>query len=515
MSRRFRIPVILALAVFSSTLWISTNSAQVPATAPAQVNPFLQASTLALQAPPFDRIKDSDYEPALEEGMKRQRAEIDAIANSKEPATFANTIEAMERSGELLTRVTKVFFNLAQSNTNDIIQKIESDEAPKLAAHQDSIYMNPKLFLRVKRLYDRRASLGLGPEAKYLVERYHLNFVRAGALLSEEDKARLRALNEEESKLSTQFRQQVLADTDASAVVVENQSQLAGLTDGDIAAAAEAAQGKGLSGKWLLRLQNTTQQPVLNRIQDRSLRTRIFTASVQRGNHGGPNDTKAIVERLAQLRAQKAKLLGYPTYAAYALDDQMAKTPQAAEKLMTDLVPASTAKARAEAAKMQEIIDRQNGGFKLGPQDWQFYAEKARKAEYDLDESQLKPYFEFNRVLQDGVFYAANQMYGLTFKERHDLPVYQPDVRVFDVFDVDGTQLALFYGDYFARPNKSGGAWMDSFVDQSGLLGTKPVVVNVLNITKPVAGRLRCSAMTRSQRCSTSSAMRCRGCSPT
>jgi peptidyl-dipeptidase Dcp len=495
MFKRSRVLLIVILAILHGAFWVPSHSAQAgqaaqaPATAQAQANPFFQASTLALQAPPFDKIQDSDYQPAIEEGRKRQRAEIDAIADSKEPPTFANTIEAMERSGELLTRASKVFFNLAQSNTNETMQKIESDEAPKLAAHQDAIYMNPKLFARVKELYDRRTSLGLSPEAKYLVERYHRNFVRAGALLSEADKNELRALNEEESTLSTEFRQKVLADTDASAVVVDDKSQLAGLTEGDLATASETAREKGLTGKWMLRLQNTTQQPILNRLQDRSLRTRVFRASSERGNHGGPNDTRKIVDRLAQLRSQRAKLLGYATYAAFALDDQMAKTPQAAEKLMTDLVPAATAKARDEAAKMQAIIDGQNGGFKLGPQDWQFYAEKVRKAEFDLDESQLKPYFEMNRVLQDGVFYAANRMYGLTFKERHDLPVYQPDVRVFDVLDANGKQLALFYSDYFARPNKSGGAWMDTFVDQCGLLATKPVVVNVLNITKPAAGQ--------------------------
>ena len=489
MVRRFTVLTALSLALFCTSSWIATpQQAPKPATL-AQSNPFAAASTLPFQAPPFDKIKDGDYQPAIEQGMKLQRAEIDAIANSSAPPTLANTIEAMERSGQLLTRVTKVFFNLTQSNTNDTLQKVESDEAPRLAAHQDAIFMNPKLFARVKVLYNGRPSLGLNPEAKYLVERYYLNFVRAGALLSDSDKAKLRALNEEESKLTTQFRQKVLADTDASAVVVDNKALLAGLAEDDLAAAAQAAKDKRLQGKWLLRLQNTTQQPVLDRLQNRDLRTRVFKASDERGSHPGPNNTKAIVERLAQLRAEKAKLLGYQTYAAYALDDQMAKTPQAAEKLMTDLVPASTAKASDEAAKMQHLIDNAKGGFTLGPQDWEYYAEKVRKAEYDLDESQIKPYFELERVLHDGVLFAANRMYGLTFKERHDIPVYQPDVRVFEVFDADGTSLAIFYGDYFARPNKSGGAWMDSFVDQSKLLDTKPAVVNVMNFTKPAAGQ--------------------------
>ena len=368
MNRRLSLLVAAALAFLSSSsrpaavaLHAGRPVAATSQAAIATANPFFAASTLPFQAPPFDRIKDADYQPAIEEGMKRQRAEIEAIADDPAAPTFANTIEAMERTGDLLTRASKVFFNLTQSNTNDTLQKIETEEAPKLAAHQDAIYMNPKLFARVKTIYDTRASLHLAPEAAFFVERYYRNFVRAGALLGDADKATLRALNEEESKLTTDFRQRVLADTDASAVVVDDKAQLAGLSDEDVAAAAEAAKDRKLDGKWLLRLENTTQQPILDRLQNRALRTRVFQASVQRGNHGGPNDTKAITERLAQLRAQKANLLGFANYAAYSLDDQMAKTPQAAEKLMTELVPAATAKAREEAAKMQTIIDRDEG----------------------------------------------------------------------------------------------------------------------------------------------------------
>jgi peptidyl-dipeptidase Dcp len=452
-------------------------------------NPFAEPSTLPFQAPAFDRIKDSDYQPAIEEGMRRQIAEVETIANDPSAPTFANTIEAMERTGMLLTRAAKVFFNLAQSNTNDTIQKVEAEESPKLAAHSDAIYLNPKLFARVKALYDTRDTLGLDAEQKFLVERYYRNFVRAGALLSDADKATLRALNQEESTLSTQFREKVLADTAASAIVVDNVKDLDGLSEGDIAAAAQAAKDRKLEGKWVLTLRNTTQQPALASLKNRAIRQRLFNASVQRGSHGGANDTTALISRMAQLRAQRAKLLGYPNYAAYSLDDQMAKTPENAIKLLTDLVPASTQKARDEAAKMQKLIDKQHGGFQLTGADWDFYAEQVRKAEYDLDESQVKPYFELDRVLHDGVFFAANQLYGLTFKERKDIPVYQPDVRVFEVFDADGHSLALFYGDYFARDNKSGGAWMDSFVDQSGLFGTKPVVFNVTNFTKPSPGQ--------------------------
>ncbi len=477
--------IVTSIALLTLTLTAYTQ----PAAPPARPNPLFAASPLQYQAPPFDGIKDTDYQPAIEEGMKRQLVEIDAIAGNAAPPTFANTIEAMERSGELLTRAAKIFFALTQSNTNDAFQKIEAEESPKLAAHQDAIYMNPKLYARVKAIYDKRATSGLDAESQYLVERYYKNFVRAGAQLNDADQATLRALNQEESTLTTKFREHVLADTDASAIVVDTKDELAGLPDSDIAAAAARAKERKLEGKYVLTLQNTTQQPALTYLQNRAVRERLFNASVQRGNHGGPNDTKAIITRLAQLRATKAKLLGFPTYAAYSLDDQMAKTPEIAIKLMSGMVPASTAKARGEAAKMQKVIDAEKGGFQLGPQDWELYAEKVRKAEYDLDESQVRPYFELDNVLQNGVFFAANQLYGLTFKERHDIPVYQPDVRVFEVFDADGKSMAFYYGDYFARSNKSGGAWMDSFVDQSGLIGTRPVVFNVTNFTKPAAGQ--------------------------
>jgi peptidyl-dipeptidase Dcp len=485
-----------ALVLLSLSLAMPAASRPLPpAAAPpaAGVNPFFSPSPLPFQAPPFDRIQDADYKPAIEEGMKRHLAEIRRIADDPEPPTFANTIEAMERAGELLTRVSNVFFRLTQSNTNEAMQKIEAEESPRLAAHQDEISLDPKLFARVKALYDRRDALHLDRESRYLLERYYLDFVRAGALLSPADQATLRALNQEESKLTTQFQNRVLADTNASAVVVGEPAELAGLPPGDLAAAAQQAKERGLAGKWVLALQNTTQQPALTWLSNRALRQRLLEASTARGDHGGPNDTRALVTRLAQERAARAKLLGYPTYAAYQLADQMAKTPAKAEGLMTDLVPAATAKARAEAARIQQAIDAQHeagtGGFQLGPEDWQLYAEQVRKADYDLDESQLRPYFELDRVLHDGVFFAANQLYGLTFKERKDIPVYQPDVRVFEVFDADGSSLALFYADYFARSSKSGGAWMDSFVDQSALKSTRPVVFNICNFTKPAAGQ--------------------------
>ena len=471
-----------------SPAWALCACALVSAGTPPGA-PFMKPSPLPFHAPQFDRIHDGDYLPAMEAGMKAQLAQIQKIADNPAPPTFENTLVAMERSGAELTRVTKVFFAITQSNTNPDLQKVEAEVAPELAAHSDEIYLNAKLFGRVKAIYDQRAHLKLSPEGRELVERDYLNFVRAGALLPDAEKTKLRALNQEESKLTTEFQNRLLAATKDGALVVSDRASLKGLSDGEIDAAAAAAKGRGLDGKFVLPLQNTTQQPALASLADRSIRERLFKASVDRASLGNGDDTRAIVLRLAQLRAEKAHLLGFKDYATYALADQMAKTPEAAEKLMTSLVPAATAKARAEAAKMQALIDKQGGGFQLAAWDWQYYAEQVRKAEFDLDEAQIKPYFELNRVLQDGVFYAANKLYGLTFKERHDLPAYNPDVRVFEVFDADKKPLALFYADYFKRDNKAGGAWMDSFVDQSGLLNAKPVVFNVCIFTQPAPGQ--------------------------
>ncbi|MBC7991278.1 MAG: peptidyl-dipeptidase Dcp [Luteimonas sp.] len=456
---------------------------------PASDNPLLSPSTLPFQAPPFDKIKDADYRPAFEEGMKQHLAEVRKIADNPEPATFANTIEAMERTGQTLTRVSRIFFGLVQADTNDERQAIQTEMAPKLAAHQDEINLDPKLFARVKTIYDERDKLELDPVQKRLVERHYEELVRAGAQLSEGDKATLRKLNVEETTLSTDFHNKLVAAAAAGAVVVDDKAKLAGLSDGDIASAAQDAKARKLDGKWLLALQNTTQQPVLVSLKDRDLRTKVLAASETRTEHADANDTRKVIQRLAQLRAERAKLLGFPNFAAYQLGDQMAKTPEVAEKLLTDTVPAATAKARSEIAKMQAVIDQQKGGFKLTAADWDFYAEQVRKAEFDLDESQIKPYFELNNVLQNGVFHAATQLYGITFKERKDIPTYNPDMHVYEVFDKDGSSLALFYTDYFKRDSKSGGAWMDVFVEQDGLTGTKPVVYNVCNFTKPAPGQ--------------------------
>ncbi len=452
-------------------------------------NPFSVESTLPYHAPRFDLIRNEHYQPALEEGMRQQLAEIDAIAKQTEAPTFDNTIVAMEKSGALLTRVAKTFFGVIAANTNDTLQKVQDAEAPKLAAHNDAIYLNDQLYRRVKSVYDHRADSSVSSEQKALIERYNRDFVRAGAQLSEADKVRMRAINQELSKLSTDFSNKLLAGTKVGALVVDNVSQLDGLTAAEINTAAEAAKQRGLTGKWVLPLRNTTQQPAQAELKNRAVRQKLFEQSTLRTSRGDSNDTKRTIRRMSELRAEKAQLLGYPTWATYALVTQGAKTPENAIKLLTDLAPPATARARTEAADMQKLIDAQGGGFKLQPWDWQYYSEQVRKAKYDLDESQIMPYFELNSVLQNGVFYAANKLYGLTFKERHDIPVYHPDVRVFEVFDADGSSLALFYADYFKRDNKSGGAWMDQFVDQSGLTGWKPVVYNVANFTKPAPGQ--------------------------
>jgi peptidyl-dipeptidase Dcp len=451
-------------------------------------NPFYAPSTLPFQAPPFDKIKDSDYQPAIEAGIAEQMKEVEAIADNAAAPTFDNTVVALEKTGQLLNRVTQVFFGVTGANTNPTLQDVQSAVAPKLAAANDAIYLNSKLFARVKAVYDERAALKLTGEDLRLVEYDYKFFVHSGAALSDADKVKLKKLNEEEATLSNDFIVKLLAATKAGAYSTTDKNALAGLTDAQIAAAAEAAQGRKVAG-YVLPLQNTTQQPDLAMMSNREARKAMFEDSWTRAEKGDANDTRATIARIAQIRGEKAQLLGFPNYAAWNLQDQMAKTPATAVKFMDDLVPASTAKAAGEAKDIQALIDAQKGGFTLAPWDWEFYSEQVRKAKYDLDESQVKPYFELNNVLQSGVFYAATQLYGITFKERHDIPVYNPDVRVFEVYDTNGKPLALWYCDYFKRDNKSGGAWMSEFVGQSKLLGTLPVVYNVANFPKPVAGQ--------------------------
>jgi peptidyl-dipeptidase Dcp len=478
--------VLLSVMTVGVMVLGGSTVAQTQAFGPG--NPFYAASTLPYQAPPFDRIHDGDYQPAIEAGIEQQREEIAAIANSSAPPTFENTIVAMERMGQLLTRVTMVFDAITQANQNDVLQKVQEIEAPRRQALQDEIFLNAKLFARVRALYEKRAELNLDPESMRLLEYDYQQFVKAGANLSEADKAKLKALNQEESVLSTSFTNKLMAAAKAGAYTTKDRAALDGLREAQITAAGEAAAARKMPG-YLIPLQNTTQQPDLSDLTVRGSRQAVFENSWTRAERGDENDTRATIARLAQLRAEKAKLLGFPNYAAWALQDQMAKTPEAALKFMNALVPAATAKAQGEAKEIQALIDAQKGGFALEPWDWNFYSEQVRKAKYDLDESQVKPYFELNRVLEDGVFYAAHELYGITFKERKDIPVYQPDVRVFEVFDVDGKPMALAYFDYFKRDNKDGGAWMSEFVGQTKLLGTLPVIYNVANFSKPAAGQ--------------------------
>ncbi|WP_229726718.1 peptidyl-dipeptidase Dcp [Sphingomonas alpina] len=476
---------LLTTTALVATLW----SAPAGSATPARTNPFATASTLPYQAPDFRKIKTSDYLPAFAQGMKQQLVEIAIIANNPAAPTFDNTIAALERSGQMLGRVSQVFSALSSADTNDALQAIDTEISPKLTAHSDAIYLNARLFARVKALYDQKATLTLTQEQAQLLEVDYQQFVRAGAQLSAADQTSLRALNTQISSLQTAFQQKLLAATKAGGLVVDDVKKLDGLGADGIAAAAKAASDRGLKGKWVLPLQNTTQQPALASLTDRTTRQALFEKSWTRTEQGDANDTRATVAELAVLRAQKAKLLGFPTFADYVLVDQMAKTPGAASNFLKQFGPALSAKQRSEAAAIQAQIKATGGDFELKPWDWDFYSEQVRKAKYDLDGEQLKPYFEIDKVLKDGVFYAANQLYGISFKERKDIPVYNPDVRVFEVSEANGTTIGLMYFDYWKRDNKSGGAWMSNFVGQSKLLGTKPVIYNVANFTKPAAGK--------------------------
>ena len=451
-------------------------------------NPLLTESSLPYHVPPFDRIKDEHFAPAMEKGMREELKEVEVVANNSEKPTFENTIVALERTGRLLDRAERTFDNLNACNTNPTLQKIETEMAPKLAAHRDAIHLNSKLFARVQELYDNRDKLGLDPESAYLLERYYKDFVRAGAKLSDPDKEKLKKINSELATLQTQFEQNVLKEKNASSIVVDRKEDLAGLSDNQMASLTNAAKAEHKEGKFVIQLQNTTGQPLLGSLQNRPLHERIMQTSLGRNSKGGEFDTRNIVIRTAQLRAEKAKLLGYSNWAAYQLEDQTAHNVPTVNKLLADLAPPAVANAKREAADMQKIVDEEKGGFQVASWDWDFYSEKVRKARYAFDESELRPYYELNHVIIDGVFFAAGKLYGLTFKERHDIPVYQPDVRVFEVYDRDGKPLALFLGDYYARPSKRGGAWMNAYVQQNDLFATKPVVANHLNIPKPPPG---------------------------
>ena len=453
-------------------------------------NPFAAPSTLPFQAPPFDKIEDTHYLPAIEAGMLQQRIEIDAIANASAPATFENTLVAMEKSGRLLTRVMTAFSAVTGANTNAALQEIKTTVAPLLAAHHDAILLNPSLFARVSAVYNQRESLSLDPESLRLLEITYDGFIHSGANLSEADKTRLKQLNEEASTLSTAFLTKLLAAAKESLFTTTDPTALDGLSEAQLAAAAELAKSRNLEG-WALPIQNTTQQDFFDSLANRETRKALFELSWSRTQHEDANDTTAIISRLAQLRAERAQLLGFPTYAAWKLHDQMAKTQQTALEFLSGLVTKAVALVHTEAADLQALINSQNPDqpFKLEPWDWKFYAEQVRKTRFAIDEAAIKPYFELNTVLEKGVFYAATELFGITFKERHDIPVYHPTVRVFELTDADGAPLALFYSDPFKRDNKNGGAWMSSLVGQSRLLETLPVIYNVSNVPPPAEGQ--------------------------
>ncbi|MDB6093556.1 MAG: Peptidyl-dipeptidase Dcp [Verrucomicrobia bacterium] len=477
--------LLFAAACLASNLPAAETAAPVSVSS----NPLLVESTLPYHLPAFDRIKDEHFAPAFAANMAAQLQEVDAIARNPEKPTFENTIVALDRTGLLLKRTRDIFSNLASANTNPALQKIEEDISPKLAAQTDAIQLNAALYARIKALYDQRETLGLDAESKWLLERYNRDFVRGGAKLSAADKEKLKVLNADLAALQTTFMQNVQKEKNADSLVVDTREELAGLTDSEVSAAAANAAAEGKPGKFSIALLNTTGQPLLANLKNRAVREHLMAASLARGSHGGPYDNREVVKQLARKRAEHAVLLGYASHAAYQLDDQTAKDVDTVNKLLAQLGKPAVANAKLEAANIQAIIDRERGRFQVASYDWTLYSEKVRKIFYSFDESQLKPYFEMNHVLVDGVFFAANKLYGITFKERHDLPVYHPDVRVFEVFDADGSPLALFLVDYYARPSKRGGAWMNEYVSQSTLLGAKPVVANHLNIPKPPDGQ--------------------------
>ena len=493
-------PIACALALAIATALAgcvttpATPAQEAPMPAIAYSGPFAAPSTLDLNYPRFDLIKDSDFAPAFDAGMAIQLQEIAAIANNREPATFQNTIVAMEKTGQLLDRATSVFFNLVGTDKNDARDKLQTEYAPKFSAHRDAIALNPALFARIKGLYDARAGLGLDPVDLRLLEKRYTDFVRAGAALSDAQKARIREINTEMSKLGTQFSQNVLAEVNDSAIVVDTRAELAGMSDEQIAAAAEAAKARGMEGKYVIALLNTTGQPALAQLQNRALRERLHKASVARGSRGNQYDNTAIVSRVLKLRAERAALMGYDTSANFVLAEETAANQANVNRMLRELAPKAVANARREAAELQAMIDKEQKAkgqptFKLEPWDWAYYSEKVRQEKFAFDESQLKPYFEMKNVLENGVFFAATQQFGITFKERTDLPKYHPDTWIYDVYDKDGSLLSLFIFDPYARASKRGGAWMNTYVGQSALMGEKPVVANHLNIPKPSAGK--------------------------
>lgn len=450
-------------------------------------NPFFESSLLPYQAPRFDEINDGHYRPAFDEAIRQKRAEIDAIVAQTAAPDFNNTVLALEKSGAMLSRVSSVFFAMTSAHTNDDLQELEEQISTELAALANDIWLNDTLFSRVESVWQDCAALDA--ESRRLAEETYQHFVLAGARLNDAEKAELKALNTEAATLTSQFNQRLLAATKAGGLVVDYAHQLDGLSPDEIATAAHAAAEKGLNDRWLIPLLNTTQQPALSALRDRQTRENLFNAGWTRTQKGDENDTRALILRLTALRARQAKLLGFEDYASWSIADQMAKTPAAALAFMRGIVPAARTRATLEQADIQKVIDDEQAGFTVQAWDWAFYAERVRQAKYALDESQIKPYFALNTVLQDGVFWAASQLFGLRFVERFDIPVYHPDVRVWEIFDHTGEGMALFYGDFFARESKAGGAWMGNFVEQSYEFASRPVIYNVCNYQKPANGQ--------------------------
>ncbi|MDR6465608.1 M3 family metallopeptidase [Chryseobacterium sediminis] len=480
--------LISALAFNQSCTTMKQTDIQqeLPAPDPSlSSNPFMKKSKLQYEAPEFDKIKNEHFKPAFEYGLKQHEAEIVKIANNPAAPTFENTIVALEKSGEVLRRAQIVFSNLTSANTNPTLQALDEEYAPIFAAHSDKLYLNENLYKRIQAIKED----GLDSESKRLVQYYKQNFEIAGANLSAADKEKLKQLNQELASLSTQYSNKLLEARKQGGVFFSDAKELDGLSADEIAAAAADAKTAGQPGKYLLALQNTTQQPLLQNLKNRATREKLFKASWTRAEKGDANDTRATIEKLAKLRLKKAQILGKKNFAEWKLQDQMAKTPEAATKLMNQIATPAVETARREAKDIQDLIDQQKGGFKVEPWDWNFYAEQVRKAKFDLDESEIKPYFEITTVLEKGVFFAAEKFYGLTFKKRTDLPVYHPDVVTYEVFDHDGKSIAIYYLDFYTRDSKNGGAWMSNFVEQSYLLGTKPVIVNCYNYQKPAPGK--------------------------
>ncbi len=490
MTTRFIVAAALAGTSLAGCTTMTTETAERPTAVaiPQATGYFAQPSDLPLHAPDFTKISDGDYAPAFEQAMAIHKAEVQAIVDNPAPPTFDNTIVALEKSGRMLNRVSAVFYALTGSNTNDTLDAVDAEISPKLTAHSDAINLDPKLFARVKAVYDNRAAMSMTPEDARLLEETYKNMVHAGALLTPAQKEQVKAINTELSSATTQFSKTLVDAAKARALVIDDKAKLAGLSDAEITAAAKAATERGLDGKYLIALQNTTQQPALASLKDRAVREELFEHSWTRAEQGGDKDTRALVAKIVKLRADKAALFGEPDWASYVMYDRMAKDPKTALDFMEQMVPALAATQRADAAMLNEEIKAEGGDFTVKPWDWYMYADKVKAKKFSFNEDEVKQYFEIHRVLEDGVFYAANKLYGLTFKQRTDLPVYNPDVWTYDVMDKDGSQLGIFYFDPYQRDNKRGGAWMSNFVDQSHLFGDKPVIYNVLNIPKAPEG---------------------------